>query len=231
MDTDRRQKLLILMLLAAGILEINIQRHRALEIAVYRYRIPMQLMSGFAFSLDTLDEGYIQETMWFTRDQIRQLVRHFDIKSVPWRYKINPDPEIALCFTLTRLAFPKRLFELGQRFRRSKAWISSVYSDVIQYIYSRYQGILEWHPRLTYERLREFAIAIHRRLGYPLEAARIWGFVDGTFRAICRPSKEQRRYYSGHKKKHGIKDQGIILPDGTILLYGPVEGRINDWKL
>ena len=59
----------------------------------------------------------------------------------------------------------------------------------------------------------------------------IWAFVDGTFKGIARPTEEQKIYYSGHKKEHGIKWQGIITPDGIISLQGPYEGKANDWSM
>ena len=57
----------------------------------------------------------------------------------------------------------------------------------------------------------------------------IWGFVDGTLRRTARPVRYQRRLYSGHKRVHGIKFQGITTPDGMIAyLYGPVCGSRHD---
>jgi hypothetical protein len=58
----------------------------------------------------------------------------------------------------------------------------------------------------------------------------VWGFVDGTLRPICRPSEDQRLWYSGYKKKHAFKFQGIMTPDGLIShLGGPFEGPVGDW--
>lgn len=56
-----------------------------------------------------------------------------------------------------------------------------------------------------------------------------WGFIDGTARAICRPTLEQQNYYSGHKRFHALKYQSVICPDGMIVnLQGPYEGRRHD---
>jgi hypothetical protein len=39
-------------------------------------------------------------------------------------------------------------------------------------------------------------------------------------------------FYSGHKKVHAFKFQGIMTPDGIVSsLAGPVEGPVGDWKL
>ena len=66
------------------------------------------------------------------------------------------------------------------------------------------------------------------------ESAVFWGFVDGTFRGFCRPTgyEQQRSAYSGHKKEHGLKWQGVVGPDGIIWsLTGPFLGPVNDWSI
>ena len=58
----------------------------------------------------------------------------------------------------------------------------------------------------------------------------IWGFVDGTLRSICRPEEEQHQFYTGYKRCHAIKFQGITAPDGLIVsLAGPFERKLGDW--
>jgi hypothetical protein len=53
--------------------------------------------------------------------------------------------------------------------------------------------------------------------------------VDGTARAICRPSINQEEYFSGHKRHHCVKYQSVLCPDGIIAsLMGPYPGRRHD---
>jgi hypothetical protein len=60
----------------------------------------------------------------------------------------------------------------------------------------------------------------------------VWGFIDGTFQGFCRPKKNQEDWYSGHKKAHGLKYQGIVTPDGLVSsLVGPYPGPLNDWSM
>ncbi|DAZ99510.1 TPA: hypothetical protein N0F65_005382 [Lagenidium giganteum] len=55
------------------------------------------------------------------------------------------------------------------------------------------------------------------------------GFIDGTVRAICRPSRQQRFVYNGQKRKHALKYQSVITPDGIIRhLHGSVPGSRHD---
>lgn len=57
----------------------------------------------------------------------------------------------------------------------------------------------------------------------------IWGFIDGTARPICRPIREQKQYYSGHKRIHCLKYLAIMCPNGIIArLNGPYIGRRHD---
>jgi hypothetical protein len=79
---------------------------------------------------------------------------------------------------------------------------------------------------LTIERLHQYATCIENTGG----SNGIWGFIDGTQKEICRPNEAQRQFYSGYKKAHTIKFQGIITPDGILShLAGPFEGKLGDW--
>lgn len=49
------------------------------------------------------------------------------------------------------------------------------------------------------------------------------------FPPLNRPSKGQRVFYNGHKRKHAIKFQGVMTPDGIFVdLHGPVPGTRHD---
>lgn len=57
----------------------------------------------------------------------------------------------------------------------------------------------------------------------------IIGFIDGTARPICRPSRDQNLQYSGYKKTHVLKYQSVMMPNGMIArLDGPFNGRRHD---
>ena len=132
---------------------------------------------------------------------------------------------------LVRQAWPGRLSTQRRLFGRRPTTLSLVYNDVTRHLLRRYDRILAWHPRLhDYERLLEFGEATGLRTG--LGGDSIWGFIDGTFRPFCRPSVEQGYHYSGQKKRHGLKFQGIATPDGLIpSMNGPWLSRYNDWRI
>lgn len=55
------------------------------------------------------------------------------------------------------------------------------------------------------------------------------GFIDGTIRAICRPTQQQELVYSGYKKFHAVKYQSVMFPNGIIgRLDGPINGQRHD---
>ena len=60
------------------------------------------------------------------------------------------------------------------------------------------------------------------------------GFIDGTFIGTARPedNEMQRAAYNGHRRKHAIKFEALLTPDGLIAhAAGPLEGRRHDWTL
>ena len=87
--------------------------------------------------------------------------------------------------------------------------------------------MLRWDShRLTVEKLKWYASHIENQGGGNL----VWGYIDGTLQQICRPAKNQRIYYSGHKHFHGFKIQVITTPDGLISsVWGPIVGSRGDW--
>lgn len=86
--------------------------------------------------------------------------------------------------------------------------------------------ILEWHPSLTLPRVKHFTRKLEERAD---GSGEIWGWLDDTFTEICRPTEDQELYYSGYKKKHCLKWQGLVTPDGLIAsLADPYVEEVND---
>ena len=135
-----------------------------------------------------------------------------------------------LCLVLARLSNPNRNFDLEHDFRRGRADLSVIFNETLGFLYRQWRHLFEdlghhtghW---LTPARLQELAQAVEAKC--PLR--NVFGFVDGTCRRICRPRRNQRIWYSGHKRRHVMKFQSIMLPCGIIgHLFGPYEGRRHD---
>ncbi|RPB26674.1 hypothetical protein L211DRAFT_856099 [Terfezia boudieri ATCC MYA-4762] len=177
-------------------------------------------------TFDQFTETECIEFFRFTRSEIRQILPYLELDQITYRYRYQASAEEAFCVLLSRLSSNKRLKDEMRLFGKSRTWQSVIFNDVVTYLVTRYQEKLEWDSqRLTYKQLNQYA----DHVGLPAE--RIWGFVDGTLKVVCRPKKHQRRWYSGYKKRHAVKFQAIATPDGLIShLAGPFEGKLGDWS-
>lgn len=133
--------------------------------------------------------------------------------------------EEILLIVLHRLAYPNRLEAMEDTFGLSKSNISLAFNFGINYIYSKFSHLLSFDS-VSADDLEIFCQAILQK-GCPLSSC--CGFIDGTLRPTCRPSKNQKQFYSGHKRTHGIKFQAAIFPNGIIChLAGPFTGNRHD---
>ena len=56
--------------------------------------------------------------------------------------------------------------------------------------------------------------------------------IDCTEQPIQRPSRKQRRWYSGKKKRHTIKTEIVITENGQIVsISKPAPGRVHDLEI
>lgn len=142
------------------------------------------------------------------------------------RRRYKPTPELSICIVLHKLAYPSRLRQAQLLFGRSDTYISIVFVTVLKYLDHRYKNVIDWHPTLTYDAMSLYAEKLEQASPH---TKNIWGFIDGTFREICRPIRDQQLYYSGYYRAHGVKFQALVAPDGLILsCSGPYMGRVHD---
>ena len=136
-----------------------------------------------------------------------------------------------VCVLLRRFAYPNRLSDLEELFGRPKSTLSLIINQLVDFLYtSHHHRFLSLdNPWLDAAHLQLYADTIHNK-GAPLQNC--IGFVDGTVRPICRPTRYQRVCFNGHRRIHALKFQSVVIPCGLIThLYGPVEGRRHDSAL
>lgn len=136
-----------------------------------------------------------------------------------------------ICITLRRLSFPNRYVDLGAWFPRSEPALCQLFNLGLDHIYDNFANKLTNlnQPWLSLSKLQNYCNVV-AAAGAPLQNC--WGFIDGTVRAICRPSEMQREFFNGHKRVHGLKFQTVVTPDGLIAnLFGPMSGRRHDAAL
>jgi hypothetical protein len=165
----------------------------------------------------------------FTYPEIEHLIQFLRIPDPFWTKTRSKFSALELfCLLLYRFRSQEDLFGITSRFDRSTAALSEGINELVIWLNHKWSHVLEFDTKclLHRDRLVEYANAFHRR-GAPLQT--VWGIIDCTIRAICRPTHWQRLMYSGHKKHHALKFQSIMVPNGMIAhLFGPEEGRRND---
>ena len=151
------------------------------------------------FDLEKQTDATCQFNFRFKKCEIQQLAVLLEIPNpfrTPCRY--NTSNVEALCILLNRFAWPHRLGSMVRLFGRSREALSVIANTTMRHIYDRFHHLLYWDVRRLDESwMEECARVIHAR-GAPLDSC--IGFIDGTVRGICRPSKGvQKAAYNGHK--------------------------------
>lgn len=138
---------------------------------------------------------------------------------------------MVFCFVLCKLSYPHWLFEPVDYFGYSPSYLSYIANNLIKYLVERYNTLLEWHPSLTYERMKEYA-KVCKQLGGLRGKSAIWAFVDSTFRAFCWPKDKQQLVYSKYRRSHGMEWFVGVVPDGLNgFPYGSYEEKVNDIRI
>lgn len=136
------------------------------------------------------------------------------------------------CFflLLRRLADGTRVSSLALETGYSRAIVSAAINTTSGWIMSRWGHKLQLSAgAIAPEKVDSFCAAIHAR-SEPNEEQNVAAFIDGTLLEIYRPSINQEEYYNGWKKRHYVKYQVVVTPDGIIIdLDGPHPGRKHDF--
>ncbi|CAB1099315.1 unnamed protein product [Ectocarpus sp. CCAP 1310/34] len=170
------------------------------------------------------------EFMRFMRDQI---VLMLELLMVPAIIRTDCGFVVggreALCVLLYRLAFPCRLKDMHLVFGLSESCICETFNWMLHFMDFKWGLLLSLDVQRLVPKLRTFAEAVYNK-GCPL--THCWAFIDGTVRGIARPIRNQRFFYDGYKRKHAIKFQGVVTPDGLFVdLYGAEVGTRQDGYL
>jgi hypothetical protein len=185
--------------------------------AFVRYR-SSYLISSKYFDLNALNDEYVRRLTRFSKNEIRMLSKYFQLNQIQWRNRYKSDWKTSICLLLVRLAWSKRLFRLSQLFHKNSSWLSSIFNDVVVYLYERYRDIVQWHSMLNnYKRVRRYAKAISRELDS--KELCFWDFIDETFREVARSVNEQSEIYFDYKKKHDIKFQNKLNSNHWIFIH------------
>lgn len=184
-------------------------------------------MTVFRKNVENFTDVQFRSNFRFEKNHFWRLLEFFDF---PKRLKLDNrafvSGEEILMITLRRLAYPVRWSDLQIFFGVSESTLSLAFKYAIEKIYEDFKHLLVFDAGRIVPMLPSFATAVQRK-GGPLQNC--VGFIDGTARPICRPTVGQQESFSGHKRTHCIKFQGVMMPDGIIVhLSGPWKGRRHD---
>ncbi|KAF8575420.1 hypothetical protein K439DRAFT_1623616 [Ramaria rubella] len=114
------------------------------------------------------------------------------------------------------------------KYDRSQSAVSEIINETACFINGHWGHLLDWdgsgllHPH----RLRKYADALD---AFRAPCKTIFGFIDCMIHLTCHPGEFQELVYTGYKKCHGMKYQGVIIPNGLIgHLSGPFRAPQND---
>ncbi|KAF8215445.1 hypothetical protein K438DRAFT_1544831, partial [Mycena galopus ATCC 62051] len=144
-------------------------------------------------------------------DEIADLADVLDIPSpfrTTSRYAFSRFEALALL--LARFRSAGDIQDLSMMYDRCHSSISELVNELSEYLDERWGHLLDFDSNglLSPASMQEYADAIHDS-GAPLDG--IWGFIDCTIRAVCRPRFFQRVAYNGYKKIHATKFQAVKL--------------------
>jgi hypothetical protein len=187
-------------------------------------------MSGAALTprvdLSTWEESDCITKFRFSLPEIVHITHLMGFPSSITVNRVIVPAETAMAMVMRRLAYPARLSDIAPEFGLDVSSTGRIINYMLEQIMDRYGTHIHLWPGLTPSRVSRYAAAITS-----LEPAviDIWGFIDGTFRDICKPEVHQRASYSGYERGHGQKYQGVLCPDGLIVsMQGPFVGSKND---
>lgn len=167
------------------------QKEMATREPRYRYRPPIPYNHLNRFTFVGMHDVLCYHLTCFIPDEVQRILPLLGLHEIHFRNRLEAIPEEAFAVVLIRLSYPMRYWSMMDRFGHSRTWLSIIYNDTIIHLYHRFRKTLEWdEKRLTFDKLSEFSLAIHRLGGGHC----FWGFIDGTLNATCRPVVDQRQF-------------------------------------
>jgi hypothetical protein len=149
--------------------------------------------------------------------------------------------EYAMCMMLYRLHYPCTLASMQQMFGREFTQISRIFAYAIDLVFDlhadKVMGNIQWYGDRFDLYNRAYKTKIAQLPGnpvpgtVPLYLSDIFGSIDCTVNAICRPGGNQNiqnAFYNRYHHGHFIIWQGVTFPDGMVVLEGPEPGHYTD---
>lgn len=189
----------------------------------------LESMFGFTEAFDVISNVF--SSFRFRFEHLPLLIRGLNIpESFTTRLGYRFSGEEGMLVMLYRLHFPGTLADMGQAAGRSQPALSECFTYMIEYIYDNFAHLRDYRSLAVHaDSFAAYAEAIHAH-GAPLRY--IFGFIDGKLQHVARPARYQGVLYSGNDRVHGLKWQGIMLPNGMQPYpFGPICGSNHDAEM
>jgi hypothetical protein len=165
----------------------------------------------------------------FTADELHLLARVLDLPN-PLITATGYRTSTLECIRLlcARLRSPEDQWSLSTKYARPQCAISEITNETAAHINTRWSHLLSWDRDgvMSPEALQRYAHALE---DFNAPTSSIALFIDCTIRQTCCLGKFQQLAYTGYKKFHGMKFQGLVAPNGLIVhLDGPYRTPQND---
>ena len=193
-------------------------------------------ITEFAFNFNSLSNYECLINFRFCKDDICNVAKALNWPSNVTRTSRNgygTNPLLATCIVLRRFAGPCRWIDLEEQFGKHSSQLSEIFWESLERFIETRGDLMtgEICSEFVAERAQLYSEAVHQKSN---AMSNCIGFIDGTVIGISRPGgyRMQNVVYNGHKRKHALKYQAVVTPDGLILhAFGPLEGRRHDWTL
>ena len=183
--------------------------------------------------IDNFNDSQCLQLFRFRQNDLRRLFVSFRMPNV-WVIRRNTHHrqyfpgETGFLLLMRRFSYPCRYSDLVNFFHLSVADLSHLFNVVLHFVYDNHASLLT-NLDMWMQDFDWFGNCVRTKANLTLPNVCVWGFIDGTVRAICRPTWGQRSMYNGHKRVHALKYESVMLPNGIIgWIYGPIEGRRHD---
>src|SRR5882724_9482515 len=127
----------------------------------------------------------------------------------------------AMGLICAKLHSPEDQWSLSTKYVCPQSVISEIMNETASYINTHWAHLLFWdnHGIVSPEALHKYADAL-TNFGAPTSSVSL--FIDCTIHQMCCPGMFQELVYTGYKKYHGMKFQGLVTLNGLLIhLNGP----------
>ncbi|POM78747.1 Hypothetical protein PHPALM_3691 [Phytophthora palmivora] len=166
------------------VLVLWLMRRRALP---YREQI---LVPDFRLDVLAMDDNEAKDQFRFTVGELALLIHYLGLPKVIYTHEgVRSNAIEALAICLRRLLYPKRWIDMAGMFGRAPSTLCHIFYFVVEFLDEKLTDLLYFDKTRITNNMERYCAAIASKAPDSIQG--VWGFIDGTTRPICRPSKGQ----------------------------------------